>query len=152
MVPRTGSRHMRLPPASCFCPGVAPLVRRGFLLADGRGQRQPKALASGDAGATDASRQYSPYIACVPRTPFIEPSAPVLRSAPPTGPAWLHEVKHDGWRAQLHKAGDDVVVRPALTSAAVAASPHTWSYTRDTAYRRRMRSRPALSSRPQGPS
>ena len=46
----------------------------------------------------------------VPRTPFIEPSAPVLRSEPPRGSEWLHEVKHDGWRAQLHKAGDDVVV------------------------------------------
>jgi bifunctional non-homologous end joining protein LigD len=38
----------------------------------------------------------------MPSNPFIEPSAPVLRSEPPTGPEWLHEVKHDGWRAQLH--------------------------------------------------
>ncbi len=36
------------------------------------------------------------------RLTFIEPSAPVLRREPPTGSAWLHEVKHDGWRAQLH--------------------------------------------------
>ena len=42
--------------------------------------------------------------------PFIIPSAPVLAKAPPTGPEWLHEVKVDGWRAQLHKVGDDVVV------------------------------------------
>jgi bifunctional non-homologous end joining protein LigD len=27
---------------------------------------------------------------------------PVLATEPPSGPEWLHEVKHDGWRAQLH--------------------------------------------------
>jgi bifunctional non-homologous end joining protein LigD len=37
------------------------------------------------------------------RTAFIVPSAPVLKRAPPSGPEWLHEVKHDGWRAQLHR-------------------------------------------------
>ena len=59
MVPRTGSHHMRLAPQPhAFCPGVAPLVRRGFLLAAGRGPRQPKALASGDAGATDCEPLY----------------------------------------------------------------------------------------------
>lgn len=25
-----------------------------------------------------------------------------LRTEPPVGPEWLHEVKHDGWRAQMH--------------------------------------------------
>ena len=44
------------------------------------------------------------------KSPFIIPSAPVLAKAPPTGREWIHEVKHDGWRAQMHKAGDDVVV------------------------------------------
>ena len=44
------------------------------------------------------------------KSPFIIPSAPVLARAPPTGPEWLHEVKFDGWRAQLHLAGDDVVI------------------------------------------
>ena len=44
------------------------------------------------------------------KSPFIIPSAPVLAKAPPTGPEWLHEVKFDGWRAQLHLAGDDVIV------------------------------------------
>ena len=42
--------------------------------------------------------------------PFIIPSAPVLAKSPPIGREWIHEVKHDGWRAQLHKAGDDVVI------------------------------------------
>ena len=44
------------------------------------------------------------------RNPFIIPSAPVLKRQPPTGPQWLHEVKFDGWRAQLHKAGDEVAI------------------------------------------
>ena len=44
------------------------------------------------------------------RSPYIIPSDPVLAKAPPLGREWIHEVKHDGWRAQLHKAGDDVVV------------------------------------------
>lgn len=38
----------------------------------------------------------------MPRSRFIPPSAPVLRPEPPCGPEWLHEVKHDGWRAQIH--------------------------------------------------
>ncbi len=41
---------------------------------------------------------------------FIKPSVPVLKSAPPCGSGWIYEVKFDGWRAQLHKAGDDVVI------------------------------------------
>ena len=44
------------------------------------------------------------------RNPFIIPSAPVLKRQPPTGPQWLHEVKFDGWRAQLHKAGNEVAI------------------------------------------
>ena len=41
---------------------------------------------------------------------FITPSAPVLKAAPPSGDGWIHEVKFDGWRAQLHKLGDEVVI------------------------------------------
>ena len=37
------------------------------------------------------------------RSAFIVPSAPVLKKFPPIGPEWLHEVKHDGWRAQFHR-------------------------------------------------
>ena len=43
------------------------------------------------------------YIGRVLRnTTFIRPMAPTLARAPPAGPEWLHEVKFDGWRAQLH--------------------------------------------------
>jgi bifunctional non-homologous end joining protein LigD len=36
---------------------------------------------------------------------YLPPAAPTLRSAPPRGEQWLHEVKFDGWRIQLHKHG-----------------------------------------------
>jgi len=42
------------------------------------------------------------------RTTFIPIASPKLRSAPPTGPDWLHEVKFDGFRIQIHKAGESV--------------------------------------------
>ena len=39
--------------------------------------------------------------------PFVRAA---YRSAPPVRPDWLHEVKHDGWRAQLHRASSEVVI------------------------------------------
>jgi bifunctional non-homologous end joining protein LigD len=44
------------------------------------------------------------------RIAFITPAAPVLKREPPVGPQWVHEVIFDGWRMQLHKVGDRVVV------------------------------------------
>jgi hypothetical protein len=47
----------------------------------------------------------------VPRTsPFILPCEPTLRARPPRGEAWLHEVKFDGFRAQLHKASAEAKI------------------------------------------
>ena len=40
------------------------------------------------------------------KSPFVVPSAPVLKASPPTGAGWIHEIKFDGWRAQLHKDGE----------------------------------------------
>jgi bifunctional non-homologous end joining protein LigD len=37
---------------------------------------------------------------------FIAPSEPVAQSLPPSGKGWVHEVKFDGYRLQLHKDGD----------------------------------------------
>ena len=45
-------------------------------------------------------------------SPFIIPAQSALRVRPPAGDAWLHEVKFDGYRCELHKAGDDVVIFP----------------------------------------
>lgn len=39
------------------------------------------------------------------RTAFITPALPILKPTPPTEPEWLHEVKIDGFRAQLHANG-----------------------------------------------
>lgn len=33
---------------------------------------------------------------------FVDPCVPVERKAPPRGDTWLHEIKHDGYRAQAH--------------------------------------------------
>jgi bifunctional non-homologous end joining protein LigD len=37
---------------------------------------------------------------------FIEPAAPTTKKTSPIGPQWLHEVKFDGFRIQIHKRGD----------------------------------------------
>jgi bifunctional non-homologous end joining protein LigD len=44
------------------------------------------------------------------RNSFIEPCLPTLAKEPPAGPGWVHEVKFDGYRLQLHKEGKDVVL------------------------------------------
>jgi bifunctional non-homologous end joining protein LigD len=44
------------------------------------------------------------------RIAFVVPSAPVLKKSPPVGPEWLHEVKQDGWRAQLYRTFAGAVV------------------------------------------
>ena len=44
------------------------------------------------------------------RSPFIIPSVPILKREPPRGDQWIHEVKFDGFRAQLHKREDEVAI------------------------------------------
>jgi bifunctional non-homologous end joining protein LigD len=41
---------------------------------------------------------------------FIEPCLATVRDKVPSGEAWLHEIKFDGYRLQLHKADNDVCV------------------------------------------
>jgi bifunctional non-homologous end joining protein LigD len=43
-------------------------------------------------------------------SPFIVSSSPVRRDRPPAGDGWLHEVKFDGYRVQLHKGGQHVSI------------------------------------------
>lgn len=33
---------------------------------------------------------------------FIHPCRPAVSQRPPSGPGWLHELKHDGYRLQIH--------------------------------------------------
>ena len=37
---------------------------------------------------------------------FIEPCLPTLADKPPTGPRWIHEIKHDGYRLQARRDAD----------------------------------------------
>ena len=67
------------------------------------------------------------------KTPFIVPCSPVQCARPPFGDGWLHEVKFDGWRIQLHKTargaviftknGHDYTKRLPAIAGAVAALP-----------------------------
>ena len=41
---------------------------------------------------------------------FIEPCIPVLKTEPPVGPNWIHEVKFDGWRVQIHSSAGTVQI------------------------------------------
>jgi bifunctional non-homologous end joining protein LigD len=60
---------------------------------------------------------------------FVWPCLPLSVPAPPSGPGWLHEIKHDGFRVLIHRDGDrvhvytrngnDLTARfPAITAAA----------------------------------
>ena len=33
---------------------------------------------------------------------FIHPCQPTVAKQPPSGPGWAHELKHDGYRLQIH--------------------------------------------------
>jgi bifunctional non-homologous end joining protein LigD len=33
---------------------------------------------------------------------FITPCLPTVAPKPPIGPGWVHEIKHDGYRLQVH--------------------------------------------------
>src|SRR5262249_4431903 len=39
---------------------------------------------------------------------FVVPARPVLASKPPSGPDWVHEIKHDGYRLIVHRDGPTV--------------------------------------------
>jgi bifunctional non-homologous end joining protein LigD len=39
---------------------------------------------------------------------FIGPCLPSKADRPPSGPLWVHEIKHDGYRLQIHKHGKTV--------------------------------------------
>src|SRR5262245_42068980 len=41
---------------------------------------------------------------------FIEPCLPTVASKPPSGPGWLHEIKHDGFRMMMLRTGGRVRV------------------------------------------
>jgi bifunctional non-homologous end joining protein LigD len=64
---------------------------------------------------------------------FIEPCLPSLADRPPSGPDWIHEIKHDGFRLLacrgpagvrlLTRNGNDFSARYPLIAATVVALP-----------------------------
>jgi ATP-dependent DNA ligase len=48
-----------------------------------------------------------------PRLGIIEPCLPSPAKAPPSGPGWLHEIKHDGFRilARRERTGVRLITR-----------------------------------------
>jgi bifunctional non-homologous end joining protein LigD len=48
-----------------------------------------------------------------PRSSFIEPCLPSTADQPPSGPEWIHEIKHDGYRlmARRDSAGIRLITR-----------------------------------------
>ena len=64
---------------------------------------------------------------------FVEPFCPVERKIPPSGGTWLHEIKHDGYRAQAQfsdgtaqiftRRGNDWAARMPTIAASVKALP-----------------------------
>jgi bifunctional non-homologous end joining protein LigD len=66
--------------------------------------------------------------------PRLEPCLPRLADAPPDGPGWIHEIKHDGFRILAHRRGggavrlltrngNDLADRFPLAAAAILALP-----------------------------
>jgi ATP-dependent DNA ligase len=39
---------------------------------------------------------------------FVPPCIPTRAAKPPSGPDWVHEIKHDGYRLQVRRDGDGV--------------------------------------------
>jgi bifunctional non-homologous end joining protein LigD len=45
---------------------------------------------------------------------LVEPCLPLLAKAPPTGPEWLHEIKHDGFRILARRDANAVTDRDPM--------------------------------------
>jgi len=50
-----------------------------------------------------------------PRLGFVEPCLPSPAKAPPSGPGWIHEIKHDGFRIIARRDGAGVRLITART-------------------------------------
>jgi bifunctional non-homologous end joining protein LigD len=47
-------------------------------------------------------------VTSLPPSGFIAPCIPTRAAKPPSGPDWVHEIKHDGYRLQVRRDGDAV--------------------------------------------
>ena len=48
---------------------------------------------------------YPPAMVLQRRSGFIEPCQPSKVVRPPSGPLWVHEIKHDGYRLMVRRDG-----------------------------------------------
>jgi bifunctional non-homologous end joining protein LigD len=62
------------------------------------------------AATLHQNRSFSTSTHVQRKSPFIVPSSPSRRDSPPAGDGWLHEVKFDGYRVQLHKDNQHVTI------------------------------------------
>jgi ATP dependent DNA ligase domain len=120
--------HPRGHRPSCYVPGV--IARPPACMVGSRGLHQP-------AGSPYLRGMLSGRI----RTDgFIDPCIPSCAPKPPSGPGWVHEIKHDGYRLIVRRDGKTVRLftrrghdwterYPAV--AAVAAKLRAKSFTLD---------------------
>jgi ATP-dependent DNA ligase len=59
----------------------------------------------GDGGPDTARRAPVPALTVQPPSGFIEPCLPSKVARPPSGPLWVHEIKHDGYRLMVRRDG-----------------------------------------------
>ena len=59
---------------------------------------------------------------------FVEPCIPTRAAKPPASPGWVHEIKHDGYRLQVHRHG--AAVRLFTGAATTGASDTRQSHRR----------------------
>ena len=57
---------------------------------------------------------------------FIEPCIPTAARIPPTGPGWLHEIKHDGYRLMARLEGRRVRLFSGAGMSGRPLSSHRW--------------------------
>jgi bifunctional non-homologous end joining protein LigD len=80
------------------------LAAHGEVRADHAGRAQAtsgRAAAIPDVSAIEGARKKLLPV-------FLEPSLAKLSAQPPTGPKWLHEIKHDGYRMQARIDGRSI--------------------------------------------
>ena len=54
---------------------------------------------------------------------FIHPCQPIVAKQPPSGPGWVHEVKHDGYRLQIHVKDGRVRLIQSTAQTGPSATP-----------------------------
>jgi hypothetical protein len=56
-----------------------------------------------------ASRHFAAMVTrCIRADGFVDPCIPTLTAKPPSGPDWVHEIKHDGYRLIVRRDGKAV--------------------------------------------